>query len=151
MMLYAMVLPDLGFGYELAAGMEGTVLSALYGGDDGWAHAQCDERHSTCTLGGVDRSRMKLRSPPSPPKKAGEAEIEPISDSDSAPGESGPSSGSASKRKEDEGWEEDGEEIKYYDRRGRVVGQGPRVPVRFTGHIMPAHQTSKPSTAYPCD
>lgn len=134
MVLYAMPFSMMGFGYEATAGFEGMIMSAIYEGSDGWAHAQCDTEHTTCRFGGADRSDMPRRPLPEPKTKESEA--------------------SSSKSQEDgaeDKAEEGAEERNYYDRQGKVVGTGPNVPMRLHGGTVSSTGPSKPSTAYPCD
>lgn len=167
-MMLALFMPkELNYSYEVTAGLEVGLLSMMYGGNDSWAHAGCDQRHLTCTFEGAIKAGMRTRSlSESIPEKEG-AKIEPISDSDDAASGSGSDSksddnkvdktkGKKKSKEENNGDDEkdkgnEEEEIKYYNKRGKVVGSGPRQPMRFTGVVQPPHQTSKPSTAFPCD
>lgn len=145
MMLLALFLPEMGYGYELTSGLEVGLLSMMYGGSSTWAHAECGERHTTCTFEGAMQSGMPVISPSEVLSKVTKADASPI------PGSADTSESKSESGKEKEDEEEGEEEIKYYNKRGKVVGQGPRQPMRFTGVVGPAHHTSKPSAVYPCD
>lgn len=130
--MHAMTVPPLGYSYEMAVGMDGMCLMAVYDGGDRWAHEQCDTKHTMCSWGGVDRSHMK-RSP------------EEIRSMGSV------TEGKAKHETETEGINSQEEDRKYYNRRGEVVGTGPSIPMRLRGLVTSAHQISKPSAKYPCD
>lgn len=172
MALLAMLMPkELDYSYELMFGLEVGLLSMMYGGNSSWAHADCDERHKMCTFSGVMSSGMPILDPDESmafaKAKASGATIEELPDSDDAAEGNGKAVKGKKKAKknkgkkkskkekngdvEEEKEEEQEEEIKYYNKRGKVVGSGPRQPMRFSGVIGPTHQTSKPSTAFPRD
>lgn len=132
MMMHAMTVPPLGYGYEMAVGMDGMCFMTIYDGGDRWAHGECDSKHMMCRSGNVDRSHMK-RSP---------EEFENMRSAQQA---------KATAEWEVEDSKGERQQRKYYNRRGKVISTGPDVPMRLTGHIASAHQISKPSAKYPCD
>lgn len=138
MMLHAMTVPPLGYGYEMALGMDGMAFMALYNGGDTWAHEQCDTTHTMCRSGDVDRSHLR-RSPEE------YKTISPKSEERKAKAEKAKEESEAGSNKSEKA------QRNYYNRRGEVVATGPDIPMRLTGLVGPSHQLSKPSAKYPCD
>lgn len=142
-MMLALFMPkELNYWYEVTSGLEVGLLSMMYGGDSTWAHAECDQYHLACTFAGAMNAGMRTRSPSESIAKKQSAKIEAILDSDEA---------RSGGEQEEDGKKEEEEEIKYYNKRGKVVGSGPRQPLRFTGVVQLIQQASNPSTAFPCD
>lgn len=142
MMMLVMTLPSMDFGYEAAMGMEMMVMGVVYGNGSGdtWAHAGCRDRHVSCTLEGMSEAEMEKRS---------KEQLENIRKRGSKQEDQGAPKEEATA--EDEG----GEETKYFDRQGKVVGTGPKLAMRMQGMCLhddgEAGKAAKPAFPYPCD